>query len=199
MAVTCAEWWERALTIDDYVGQMWRKNRKVFTRNRDNAIIDTAIRARFATRPLRMLVLTEPYCDDSAQLVPVVWRLTDEVDKVALRILRQHEHPDLASRYQVDGHPAIPVFLLLDEQLEEIGALIERPARMTTDLISEIRRFQQAHPDLPGVTRMLERMPEETRGAVKQHLASWRDEQLPRWAGYLLDDLATLAERSAHS
>jgi hypothetical protein len=195
--MSVSELWERALTIDDYVGQMWRKHRKSFIRNRDRSVIDVASRARFAARPLHILIMTEPYCEDSAQLVPVVWRLADEIDDVALRILRQHEHLDLASHYLVDGHPAIPVFILLDEQLDEIGALVERPARMTQETTAEIRRFQQAHPDLPGITRTLERMPEATRDAVKQHLVNWRNDQFARWADYLLDDLATLVIGSA--
>jgi hypothetical protein len=189
------ELWESALTIDEYVGQMWRKNRKVFTRNRERTVIDSATRERLAGQRLRVLVLTEHYCEDSAQLVPIVWKLIDEVPSVSLRVIRQHEHPDLAARFLTAGpssHPAIPVFILLDADYREIGALVERPARVTQEMTAEVRRFAHANPDLPGVKRSLATMPDDTRDAVKQHLAAWRDTRHNEWATWLLDDLATI-------
>jgi hypothetical protein len=191
------ECWDAAVPVDDYVGGLWRKHRTRFTRNLERGQIPDELRARFAGRPLRLLVLTEPYCDDSTLLVPVVWRLAREMETIELRVARQHEYPDLAARYANHaGHPAIPVFILLDGHGRELGALVERPARMTADTIAEARRFQAAHPNLPGIQRAIDRMPEETQALLKQHLAAWRDERFERWAGYLLDDLAGLVERS---
>ena len=190
--MTAAEHWSAAMTVDDYVGQMWRKNRKTFTRNRERTGIDDATRAVFAGRPLRILILTEHYCEDSKQLVPVVWRLEDELEGIEVRVLRQHQHPDLASRYLTAGHPAIPVFILLDEQLREVGSLVERPERMTAELTAEMRHFQRTHPEMPGIQRAVDRMPDETRAALKRHIAIWRDDQQDRWAQHLLEDLADL-------
>jgi len=191
------EHWNSALTIDDYVGQMWRKKRKQFARNRDRTIIDDALRERFAAQPLRILIITEHYCEDSMQLVPVIWKQSDELEQAEVRVLRQHQHPELSAHYLTAGHPAIPVFILLYEQMREIGALVERPARVTRNITDEIRRFQQEHPDLPGIQRMLDRMPDETRTAVKAHIAAWREAQHDHWVGYLLDDLSDLAATDA--
>lgn len=199
MGIDLTNHWHAAQSIEDYVGQLWRKNRVAFTRNRDRTRIDDITRERFATRSRRILILTEPYCEDSAQFVPAIWQLGNTVTGIDVRILRQHEHPDLSTRYLADDHPAIPVFILLDESLHELGALVERPIRVTTDLTAQLRCFQQAHPDLPGIGRTLERMPEETRTIIKQHIAAWRDdgEQHQHWAGYLFEDLAALAGDSA--
>ncbi len=190
-----AEHWPLALPIDTYVGQLWRKHRKRFMQNLDRTTIPPSIRERFAGMTLHLLVLTEPYCEDSTQLVPVVWRLAQEVDGLELRLLRQSEQPELAVRFLADaGHPAIPVFILLDDQLDELGALVERPPRVTAEMIAETRRFQDAHPDLRGIRRSYDRMPEETRAVVKQHIAGWRDTQHELWTCCLLDDLAAIAE-----
>ena len=186
--------WDEALSLDRYVGQMWRKNRRMFARNRERTVIAPAMRNRFAQHPVRILVLTEHYCEDSVQLVPIIWRLADDLDNVNVRVLRQHRYPDLAARYLTNGHPAIPVFIVLNEHEQEPGALIERPARVTNEITEEIRRFQQAHPELPGNQRTLDRMPEESRAAVKQHIATWRDDQSARWAEYLLEDLAAIVD-----
>ena len=194
-----AAYWETAQEVDEYVGQLWRKYRTTFNRNRERTIIDDTTRACFAARPLRILILTEPYCEDSAQFVPAIWRLADEVASVDVRIVRQHRHPDLSARYLADGHPAIPVVILLDASFRAISALVERPTRVTAELTVELRRFQQLHPDLPGIGRALERMPEEARATIKQHIATWRDEseQHARWMRYLFEDLTTLACHTA--
>jgi hypothetical protein len=184
--------WDEALSLDSYVGQMWRKNRKLFARNRERTVIDPAMRKRFAEHPVRIMVLTEHYCEDSLQLVPIIWRLADDLDNVDVRILRQHQYPELAARYLTNGHPAIPVFIVLNGDGRELGALIERPSRVTHEITEEIRHFQQTHPELPGIQRTLDRMPEETRATAKQHIVNWRDDQSARWAGHLLEDLADI-------
>lgn len=191
--VTFSEYWSVATPIDDYVAQLWRKHRKRFTQNLERTIIPASLHDRFTGQSLRLLVLTEPYCEDSTQLVPVVWRLAQEVDDLELRVLRPSEHQDLAARYPTDaGHPAIPVFILLNDQDEELATVIERPRRATAEMAAETRRFQDAHPDLPGIRRTFERMPEETQTHVKRHIADWRASQHERWAGYVLEDLARI-------
>jgi hypothetical protein len=189
-----ADRWAAAMPIEAYVAQLWRKHRGRFARNLERTILSDEVRARFGARPLRILVLTDPWCEDSAQLVPMVWRLAREVGGVELRVLRASEHRDLANRYATrGGYPAIPVFVVLGADLRELGALVERPARATAELAAETRRFQREHADLPGVRRAVERMPEETRAVLKEHIAAWRDGQHDRWTRYLLEDLAAIA------
>jgi Thioredoxin len=191
-----ADRWAAAMPIEAYVAQLWRKHRGRFARNLERTVVPSDLRARFGGRPLRLLVLTDPWCEDSAHLAPVVWRLAQEVEGVELRVLRASEHRDLAGRYlTARGHPAIPVFVALGADLRELGALVERPARATAEMAAETRRFQQEHADLAGIRRTVERMPEETRAMVQQHIAAWRDGQHDRWARYLLEDLAAIAER----
>ena len=120
-----AQFWDEALSLDDYVGQMWRKNRKIFYKNRERTVID-APRATALPSTRRILILTEHYCEDSLQLCPssgdwrTRWRpsLCASCDSISI--------PELASRYQTAGHPAIPVFIVLNSDGQELGALIER-------------------------------------------------------------------------
>ncbi len=126
------------------------------------------------------------------------WRLAQEVAGVELRVLRASEHRGLADRYlAANGYPAIPVFVVLDEDLRELGALVERPTRATAEMAAEARRFQAQHAELPGIRRTVERMPEETRAMLKRHIEGWRDGQHDRWTRYLLEDLAAIADGGA--
>ena len=195
-----AERWAAAVPIEAYVAQLWRKHRGQFARNLERTTVPDDLRARFSGRPMRLLVLTDPWCEDSTQLLPMVWRLAQQVESVDLRVLRASEHRDLADRYPtVRGPLAIPVFIVLGADLRELGALVERPARATAEMTTETRRFQQEHADLSGVRRTVERMPEETRAALKQHLAAWRDGQHDRWTRNLLEDLAAIVDKDTVS
>ena len=192
-----AEAWDAAMHVEAYVATLWRKHRSRFVRNRDRTVVDDTPPAALTAQPLHILVLTEPWCEDSAQLVPMLWRLATERPTIEVRVLREHLHRDISSRYlNAAGHPAIPTFILLDEGGRQIGALVERPLRVTQEMVAELRDFQRQHADLPGVNRSLDRMPEETREAVKQHLAEWREGQHERWAGILFEELADIAAES---
>lgn len=187
-----AERWERAMTPEAYIEQM-TTNRERFVENIARTRILPGDWAAFGREPVRILVLTEDWCGDSAQFVPMVIRLAQLVPTVEVRILRRDEHRDLADQYRrKDGYQAIPVFIVLDGELQERGALIERPERATAEMAAEQRRFVQAHPELPGGNRAFINMPEETRQAVKQHISAWRDEQFDRWTRYLFEDLAEI-------
>ncbi|MBX6752641.1 MAG: thioredoxin family protein [Thermorudis peleae] len=192
--VHAAELWDEAMTPDEYLQQM-TKNRERFEANITRTRIMPGDWAAFGQEPLHILVLTEDWCSDSAQFVPMVIRLSQLVPTVEVRILRRDEHKDLAEQYQrKDGYQPIPVFILLDAEFQELGALLERPERATQEMTEETRRFLAEHPDLPGANRMIDRMPEETRQAVKAHIAAWRDEQFDRWTRYLIEDLAEIAK-----
>lgn len=190
--------WDTAMAVDDYAQGLWRKQRARYRRNRERTAIEESVHAGLGPGPLNVLVITEPWCEDSAQLVPMLWRLADERPGTDVRVVREHEHRELAGRYlNAAGHPAIPVFIVLDEDGREVGALVERPARVTTEMLAELRRFQVEHPELEGIARTLERMPEETRAAVKDHLSTWRDEQHERWVAYLIESLSAIVRDAA--
>ncbi|HET9015137.1 MAG TPA: thioredoxin family protein [Thermomicrobiaceae bacterium] len=190
--MTIAERYAGAMTVDEYVAQM-RDNRDRFIENIDATQLSPADRARFGEAPLRVLVLTEDWCGDSAQFVPVVARLEREVPTVELRILRRDPNHDLNEQFpRKDGYLAIPVFILLDEQLNVIGSLVERPARASDEMAAETRRFQKEHPELPGVTRSFDRMPEETRAEIKANMARWRAGQQEPFARFMLDELGEI-------
>ena len=194
--MSAAQDYQQAMSIEAYLAQL-EQNRDRVTRNIERTKIDPALRARFAGEPLHVLVLTEDWCIDSAQFVPMLIRLSRELPSVEVRFLRRNEHRDLAAAYpRKDGYQAIPIFVLFDVHMRELGALVERPARATEEMNAEIRRFQQTRPDLPGITRALNNMPETTRAIVKEHLARWREGLHDRWTRYFLEDLAEIVDRA---
>lgn len=187
-----ADFWDGAMTIDQYLAQMTQK-RDLFERRIHETTITDADRETFGRMPLRVLALTEDFCGDSAQFIPPVAALARELDNIDLRLLLRDQHRELASSYRrKDGYQAIPVMILLDAAGEELGYLVERPQRVNDELAAETRRFAQAHPELEDVNRTYDRMPPETRAAVRANSERFRDTRQVPWTRWLFEDLAAI-------
>jgi hypothetical protein len=185
-----AELWNQALSYDAYVAQM-RENRSLFERREPATVVEARDRAAFGGAPLRLLVLTEDFCGDSAQFIPAAARLARELDNLELRLLLRNEQREFAAPYvRKDGYQAIPVFIALDADGHELGYLIERPQAAYPELAAETRRFVQEHPELEGANRTYANMPEATRKAVLANSNVFRDAQQARWTRYFFDELA---------
>lgn len=193
-----ADYWDAALTVEQYLEQMTQR-RDEYERGIATAHVPAEARQAFSGRPLRVLVLTEDYCGDSAQFIPPVVRLTQELENVDIRFLLRNSHRELAGNYlRKDGYQPIPVLIVLDEDGDELGALIERPQRMYDEMAAETRRFALEHPELEGVNRNYQQMPPETLAAVVANIETFRAARAERYLGWLWEDLsAIVATRAA--
>jgi hypothetical protein len=65
--------------------------------------------------PQTWLVLTESWCGDAAQLVPVLARIADaSAGRITLRLLLRDEHPTVIDAFLTNGGRAIPKLIVLD-------------------------------------------------------------------------------------
>ena len=74
------------------------------------------------------LVLSEGWCGDAAQLLPIFNKIAISTDKIELRILFRDENDDLMNFFLTNGGKAIPKVLVLEkENLELKGTWGPRP------------------------------------------------------------------------
>ncbi len=66
-------------------------------------------------RPLTWLVLTEGWCGDAAQIVPVMQKMADQSDHIELRLLLRDEHPEIMDAFLTNGARSIPKLIILDQ------------------------------------------------------------------------------------
>ncbi len=192
-----AEHFHEGMTIAEYLSCM-RENRERFIRNIEQTPVSDADRSVLDGEPVRILIFTEDWCQDSVQFVPMVAKLEQEVPELEVRVLFRDEHLDLVSRYRTkDGRQAIPTFVFFDGEMREIGVLVERPTAATEEIAAETRRFQKAHPELPGINRTVDRMPDETRRAVKAHTREWRVDKQERWARFLFNEIGEIVRAAS--
>jgi hypothetical protein len=73
------------------------------------------------------VVLTETWCGDAAQNLPVIAKMAGLNSKIDLRILLRDENPEVMDAYLTRGGRSIPKLISLDEQLLEIFSWGPRP------------------------------------------------------------------------
>ena len=79
--------------------------------------------------PMVWLVLTEAWCGDAAQNIPVIAKMTQLNPKIDLRIILRDEHLPVMDAYLTNGARSIPKLIALDaETLKELGTWGPRPA-----------------------------------------------------------------------
>ena len=104
-------------------------------------------------RRRNLLVLVEDWCGDASNTVPILARWADESANGELRILRRDENPEVMDRYLTNGARSIPIVIVLNEKLEELGHWGPRPTELQkwvmenrgilpkTELYPQVRRW----------------------------------------------------------
>lgn len=84
-----------------------------------------------------LLVLSEDWCGDAVNSVPVVARLAESIADCEYRIVSRDANPDLMNARLTAGTRSIPVVMVLDETYQEKGWWGPRPAELQRWFVSE--------------------------------------------------------------
>ena len=77
-----------------------------------------------------LLVLSEDWCGDAVNTVPIVARLAELAPNTDLRVLARDQNLDLMDTHLTGTSRSIPVVILLDEEFNERGWWGPRPAAL---------------------------------------------------------------------
>ena len=103
-------------------------------------------------RRFRFVVIAEDWCGDASSTVPVVARFAEAIG-AELRILRRDEHPEVMDAYLTHGARAIPIVIVLTEEMEELGHWGSRPAELQAMVTGERARGRKSSMYFPDVRR----------------------------------------------
>lgn len=95
------------------------------------------------------LVITEPWCGDAAQTVPVFHALSQENKNIEFRLVYRDENPELMSHFLTDGGTAIPIVVFVDADAQEVkghwGPRPEKAQQMIRDFKAlEVKPSQES-------------------------------------------------------
>ncbi len=81
------------------------------------------------TKSHLMLAITEGWCGDAAQTIPLFNHMAEASDKLELKLVLRDEHPELIDQFLTDGSRSIPKVIFLDAaSLEVVADWGPRPA-----------------------------------------------------------------------
>jgi len=150
--------------------------------------------AFFAAHPISVAALAEDWCTDVVHFLPVVIKLAEQSPDVTLKIFKRDENLDLMDQYLNKGEfRSVPTFIVYDRDWNELGFYSERPEGATKLMAAESTRFARENPQLEGVTRSYDNMPEETRLAVRANSSRYRWDNMLEWNRIFMDDFKALA------
>ena len=132
------ERYESAPTFAEYLAGVVR-NRELWhgVYERARAPDDLVAAARAIPGSWRLLALSEDWCGDAVNTLPVVARLA-EAAGWDLRVLRRDDNADLMDAHLTNGRSrSIPVVIVYDEHLREIGWWGPRPGEIQAWVLSE--------------------------------------------------------------
>lgn len=73
------------------------------------------------------LVITEPWCGDSSQVMPVLVLMADAAPNIGMRVVLRDQHLELMDRYLTHGGRSIPKLIAFDPQGNELFTWGPRP------------------------------------------------------------------------
>jgi hypothetical protein len=97
-----------------------------------------------------LLVLSEDWCGDAVNTVPVVARLAERCPNVDLRVLARDANPDIMDAHLTGRSRSIPVIIVLDDACGEWGWWGPRPTALQRwvsgqgQLLEKTTRYREA-------------------------------------------------------
>jgi hypothetical protein len=92
------------------------------------------------------LVLTESWCGDAAQNLPVIYRMAEALPGVQLRLALRDENLTLMDQYLTNGGRSIPKLIRMDAQGKVLGTWGPRPQELQ-QLIAEWKAAGRVYPE----------------------------------------------------
>ena len=91
-----------------------------------------------------LLVLSEDWCGDAVNIVPIVARLADTVGNIDMRILTRDQNLDIMDAHLTNGKSrSIPIVILFNDKFEECGWWGPRPRALQRWVIEEGLQLQK--------------------------------------------------------
>jgi len=102
---------------------------------------ETITSAKEVKEPVTWLVLTEGWCGDAAQTLPIINKIANESDQIDLKIVLRDENEDLMNQFLTNGGKSIPKLIALDENNDVIDSWGPRPS-VPTKMVED---YKKAH------------------------------------------------------
>ncbi|HLM69564.1 MAG TPA: thioredoxin family protein [Longimicrobium sp.] len=132
-------YWDGGFTWEDYLGREVRKLEPLWRGVYARAVVpEWALeRAAGIGGEWRVLVISEDWCGDASNTVPVMARMAEVLPNVQIRVLKRDENPELMDAFLTNGSRSIPLALVLRPDFSVAGRWGPRPAELQAFVVAE--------------------------------------------------------------
>ena len=99
---------------------------------------ETLLGLKKIDKPITWLVLTEGWCGDAAQTLPVISKIANESDLITLKIIFRDEHEELMNQFLTNGGKSIPKLLVLNSENKVLNTWGPRP-NIATKMVQDYK------------------------------------------------------------
>jgi thioredoxin family protein len=134
-------YWDAGHTWEEYLGREVREHRGLWEAVWERARLPAWVREEAARigGEWRLLVISEDWCGDASNTVPVIARLAAELPGFELRVVKRDENPELMDAHLTGGSRSIPVAIVLRPDFTAAGWWGPRPAELQDFVLREKR------------------------------------------------------------
>lgn len=129
--------------------------------------------------PLTLLIITEAWCGDAAQVLPVVQLMSEATHNITAKIVLRDEHEELINQFLTNGGKAIPKIILLDRQNNAIDSWGPRPSVLQKQVVA----YKTENPTATGmdVSGVVQKWYNEDKGQlIQQEVVSLLQQEVPQ-------------------
>ncbi len=99
---------------------------------------ETIAAVKNVKEPQTWLVLTESWCGDAAQTMPVINKIADENANIHLKVVLRDENEALMNQFLTNGNKSIPKLVAVNEHNEVINSWGPRPT-IATKMVADYK------------------------------------------------------------
>jgi thiol-disulfide isomerase/thioredoxin len=148
--------------------------------------------------PVKVLVLSEEWCPDCTDGLPIINRVAEESGKLDVRIFPRDQNLDLADQFLNRGEfRSVPTVIFLDDNYEVIGFVSERPDSVTDYRKQKRQALHEAHPEFGGFDARPDELTEDVRearlkaeAAVKAESYAFSVPEIAKWLSTPIQSVA---------
>jgi len=88
---------------------------------------DQVIKSLSNSKSINWMIITEAWCGDAANILPVVVKMAEADKRVSLKIILRDQNLKIMERFLTNGARAIPIVIFFDDNFNELASWGARP------------------------------------------------------------------------
>ena len=181
------EKFDQGMTTQQYIDQI-KVNKEPFVTIYETVQVPAESLDLFngLSEPLKLAVFTADWCGDAVSTTPVILKLADSTSNISLQVFNRDDELELSNSFLPEHRAGtVPIFVVMDQQLNQVVRFIETAGALVPDIDSMDAAIDQ---ETAGLNE------DEQRQAKRGRRTSYRVERAQQWGDVILKEFGGLVQ-----